>query len=339
MEGGDDIVDSIVAMVQAASDAGAMIIASRDYHPHDHCSFAHAGGHFPSHCVQGTSGSKFLPEIARALEGAMRRRAERKEGGPVLVAFKAMHEEVDSFGALPYAGEPFGQGRGAKAAEPARGVAEGGAVMGCAKAPWTGSLVLKQSALAAAEDENDGRDDDDAFDADAPPDVLAVLQDGVDRKLRTMQDVLDAHLCRDTGRVFVCGLALDFCVHDTCVNGKALGMPRVAMVLDAARAAHIPGVGTHGSGFLSDPAQVRQTLVGRGVELVAARDVLPKGWAMPAPGAARTSFPASLGPLGLTSAPRLNISVTPFAAVPAPGAELRRPRRGAPGYPSRASVR
>ena len=78
MEGGDDIVDSIVAMVQAASDAGATIIASRDYHPHDHCSFAHAGGHFPSHCVQGTSGSKFLPEIARALECAMRRRAERK---------------------------------------------------------------------------------------------------------------------------------------------------------------------------------------------------------------------------------------------------------------------
>ena len=32
----------------------------------------------------------------------MRRRAERKEGGPVLVAFKAMHEHADSFGALPY---------------------------------------------------------------------------------------------------------------------------------------------------------------------------------------------------------------------------------------------
>ena len=30
---------------------------------------------------------------------------------------------------------------------------------------------------------------------------------------------------------------------------------QVYMVLDAARAAHIPGVGTFGSGFLSDPSK------------------------------------------------------------------------------------
>ena len=48
--------------------------------------------------MQGTPGSKFLPEIARALEQAM-----RENPGRVFVAFKAMHESVDSFGALPYA--------------------------------------------------------------------------------------------------------------------------------------------------------------------------------------------------------------------------------------------
>ena len=64
----------------------------------DHCSFVHMGGHFPSHCVQGTAGSKFLPEIATALEQAMR------QNGPdrVFVAFKGMHERTDSFAALPY---------------------------------------------------------------------------------------------------------------------------------------------------------------------------------------------------------------------------------------------
>ena len=64
----------------------------------DHCSFVHMGGHFPSHCVQGTAGSKFLPEIATALEQAMR------QNGPdrVFVAFKGMHECTDSFAALPY---------------------------------------------------------------------------------------------------------------------------------------------------------------------------------------------------------------------------------------------
>ena len=71
-------------MIRAATAAGATIMASRDYHPHDHCSFAHAGGSFPSHCVQGTAGSKFLPEIADALAEAM------KSNGPdrVHVAFK-----------------------------------------------------------------------------------------------------------------------------------------------------------------------------------------------------------------------------------------------------------
>jgi hypothetical protein len=168
-------------MIRAASDVGATIIASRDYHPHDHCSFAHVGGHFPSHCVQGTVGARLLPEIADALEGAM------QKNGPdrVLVAFKALHEHVDSFGALPYAKAPFGNGRVAKSTQAESpgslfglmpgNFAKYGTVMGCAKAPWTGSLVLKQSSIASANDEGDGRYDDGSYDANSPPDVLAVV--------------------------------------------------------------------------------------------------------------------------------------------------------------------
>ena len=129
--------------------------------------------------------------------------------------------------------------------------------MGCTQAPWTGSLVLKQSAIAAAADDDDDRADDGHFDANAPPDVLAVLQDGVDRNLRTMQDVLNAKLCPEKGRIFVCGLALDFCVHDTCVNAIARDMQRVSIIVDAARAAHVPGLGSYGSGFLSEPSAVK----------------------------------------------------------------------------------
>jgi hypothetical protein len=40
---GDAIVAPICQLIKAASDVGATIIASRDYHPHDHYSFAHAG--------------------------------------------------------------------------------------------------------------------------------------------------------------------------------------------------------------------------------------------------------------------------------------------------------
>jgi len=45
---------------------GGHVVATRDYHPADHCSFMPAGP-FPSHCVQGTPGSRFLPPIAAAL--------------------------------------------------------------------------------------------------------------------------------------------------------------------------------------------------------------------------------------------------------------------------------
>ena len=41
--GGGVIVDTICQLIKAASEVGATIIASRDYHPHDHFSFAHAG--------------------------------------------------------------------------------------------------------------------------------------------------------------------------------------------------------------------------------------------------------------------------------------------------------
>ena len=105
--------------------------------------------------------------------------------------------------------------------------------------------------------------------------MLALVHDGVERNLRTMQDVLLANLCPSTGRVFVCGLALDFCVHDTCVNAKAVGFERVAVCVDAARAAHIPGIGAFGSGFLSRPADTCASFASQGVELVRLNQVLP----------------------------------------------------------------
>jgi nicotinamidase-related amidase len=307
---GQDVVAPICSMIKAASDVGAVILASRDYHPNDHCSFSSYGGHFPSHCVAGTSGAQFLPEISEALESAM------EKNGPdrVLIAFKGMHEHVDSFGALPYAREPFGDGRVPKAAnaEP-EGAGLGnftkfGAIMGCTQAPWTGSLVLKQSAIAAAADPNDNREDDKMYDSNAPPDVLAVLQDGVDRKLRNMQDAIAANICPKKGKIFVCGLALDFCVHDTCVNAVALGMERVFIVADAARAAHVPGVGAHGSGFLTDPAFVRSSLASNGVNVVSYWGVLPEGYTVPRvyspPG---LSFPGALGPIGLKTGSNLKV--------------------------------
>ncbi len=43
------------------------IIVTQDAHPENHCSFAHIGGVFPPHCVQGTEGMNVYPALQEAL--------------------------------------------------------------------------------------------------------------------------------------------------------------------------------------------------------------------------------------------------------------------------------
>ncbi|MBB3189504.1 nicotinamidase [Halomonas cerina] len=64
VEGGGGLVPGINAEIDAARQAGALIIASRDWHPIDHISFEHRGGPWPVHCVQDTEGAAFHPDLA-----------------------------------------------------------------------------------------------------------------------------------------------------------------------------------------------------------------------------------------------------------------------------------
>jgi len=248
---GDHVIQPIVKLMDVFLGKGATIVATRDYHPHDHVSFTDRGGPFPAHCVQGTRGSHFLGPIGdKLLEGL------KQPGGTdrVLIAFKAFHEETDSFGAFPYT--EGGDGRICKA--PGHKHDEAGVLYGCAAAPWTGSLILKASALHA----------DDA-DVNAPPDVLALHKDGVDRRVLTLAQALEGKR-----RIFVCGLSLDYCVADTCINAAAAGFPHVSLVLDACRAAHIPGVGEFGTGFIQDPREVVKRLRCASVDFVPTETIL-----------------------------------------------------------------
>ena len=80
MAEGSHIIMPIVKMIDAAVAAKSAVGATRDFHPHDHCSFLSRGGPFPPHCVQGTAGAKFVSPIAEALAaGALSRR--RRRGG------------------------------------------------------------------------------------------------------------------------------------------------------------------------------------------------------------------------------------------------------------------
>lgn len=62
--GGAALVPGINAEIAAARAAGALVVASRDWHPVDHASFTHRGGPWPVHCVQDTQGAAFHPDLA-----------------------------------------------------------------------------------------------------------------------------------------------------------------------------------------------------------------------------------------------------------------------------------
>ena len=59
--GGDAVVEPINRL---ASDA-SFVVATRDWHPPDHGSFAEQGGVWPVHCVSGTPGADLHPAVDR----------------------------------------------------------------------------------------------------------------------------------------------------------------------------------------------------------------------------------------------------------------------------------
>ncbi len=56
--------DAVLAALVAAAATVDLVVASRDAHPADHCSFAAHGGIWPPHCVEGTHGAELHPDIA-----------------------------------------------------------------------------------------------------------------------------------------------------------------------------------------------------------------------------------------------------------------------------------
>jgi nicotinamidase/pyrazinamidase len=58
---GDQVVDALNALAARFP----LVVATRDWHPADHGSFAEFGGPWPVHCVQGSRGAELHPAIDR----------------------------------------------------------------------------------------------------------------------------------------------------------------------------------------------------------------------------------------------------------------------------------
>jgi nicotinamidase/pyrazinamidase len=60
---GDRVVPVLNRWIDAATAGAAAVVASRDWHPPGHVSFRQRGGPWPAHCVQGTDGAAFHPDL------------------------------------------------------------------------------------------------------------------------------------------------------------------------------------------------------------------------------------------------------------------------------------
>jgi nicotinamidase/pyrazinamidase len=72
---GGAVVPRLNQYIERFNRRNLCIVATRDWHPTDHCSFAARGGPWPPHCIAGTEGAQFaddleLPEQALVISKA-----------------------------------------------------------------------------------------------------------------------------------------------------------------------------------------------------------------------------------------------------------------------------
>ncbi len=83
---GDRVVAPLNAAAQRWADAGCLVVATRDWHPPRTVHFQAYGGVWPPHCVQGTLGAEFHPDL-------------RLPPGTIVVS-SGMREDEDGYSAF-----------------------------------------------------------------------------------------------------------------------------------------------------------------------------------------------------------------------------------------------
>ncbi len=79
--GGDSIVGTVNDEVAIAVDAGAMVVATQDWHPKSTPHFARDGGIWPVHCVADTWGAEFHPRLVLPADTTVVRKGTNGEDG------------------------------------------------------------------------------------------------------------------------------------------------------------------------------------------------------------------------------------------------------------------
>lgn len=76
---GDTIIPVINRLIRLFRKEGSPVYISRDWHPQNHCSFVENGGQWPAHCIRGTRGAEFHPDLLIPERTTIIDKAVRKE--------------------------------------------------------------------------------------------------------------------------------------------------------------------------------------------------------------------------------------------------------------------
>ncbi len=68
---GDEVVAPLNRLASVVREEGGRVIATRDFHPAETSHFGDGENQWPVHCVAGTEGAEFHPELAVALEDSL----------------------------------------------------------------------------------------------------------------------------------------------------------------------------------------------------------------------------------------------------------------------------
>lgn len=77
--GGDGVIPVLDTCAEKFDRCGLPVIASRDWHPGDHCSFREQGGPWPVHCVAGTHGAELAATLALPRGSALVSKATERD--------------------------------------------------------------------------------------------------------------------------------------------------------------------------------------------------------------------------------------------------------------------
>lgn len=94
---GDQVVPVLNAYMARFAEAGLPIYVSRDWHPEVTTHFEAHGGPWPPHCVQGTPGAEFHPDLELPDDAIVVTKGEDPEED-AYSAFHASTDEGESFG-------------------------------------------------------------------------------------------------------------------------------------------------------------------------------------------------------------------------------------------------